>query len=197
MLTRQTAGGAHGPDGVLVSAVRTFNLREETTWATSTTSPRRRWPASGGSTPTRRRTSTASGPCPDWCKGRPHLIRGDKPSEQFHTSEVMHKLFVETARDDCAPEEGGQYWTLGVEIDWWPFAERLDHRRINGTVYIDGNDSVEMTPAQIRALADSLIPQADRLREFADLLESLHTEDMPDQGNPPPPTRGADRRSGV
>ncbi len=64
-------------------------------------------------------------------------------------------------------------------------------------VYIDGNDSVEMTPAQIRALADSLIPQADRLREFADLLESLHTEDMPDQGNPPPSTRRADRRSGV
>lgn len=126
------------------------------------------------------------GPCPDWCKGRPHLIRGDEPSEQCHTSEVMHKLFVGTARDAAVPEEGSRCWTLGVEIDWWPFAERLDHRRINGMVYIDGDDPVEMTPDQIRTLADSLSPQADRLREFADLLEALHVEDMPDQGNPPP-----------
>ncbi len=73
MLSRQTAGGAHGPDGVLVSAVRTFNLREETIRGdeyhfTEEELARLRWIHANPPPDIDR-----LGPCPDWCKGRPVL----------------------------------------------------------------------------------------------------------------------------
>ena len=136
------------------------------------------------------------GPCPEWCAGRPHQFRGDEPDTQSHVSPTMHRLYVATASDD-ETSEGERYWLLGAEIEWYPFSRQEKDREIAGLVYIDGGAPVEMTPDQIRALADSLAPQADRLREFADLLESLHSEDMPDQGNPPPSTWGDDWHPGM
>jgi hypothetical protein len=123
------------------------------------------------------------GPCPDWCKGRPHDFRGDVASEQAHLSDTWHKLYVET-KHPAPPVDGGRYWLLGVEIEWAPFANSAEDREIVAMVFIDGGMPVEMTPDQIRALADSLAPQADRLREFADYLAGLRVEEMPDQGDP-------------
>lgn len=138
------------------------------------------------------------GPCPDWCRGRPHMIRGDVASEQDHISEVMISLEVEAGVPTIPWKPLDSHALLGVEIAWTPFADNPAHRGICGLVYIDGDDApVEMTPDQIRALADGLIPQAARLREFADKLESLRVEDMPDQGTPAPSTWTDDWEPGM
>ncbi|MHA6762058.1 DUF6907 domain-containing protein [Streptacidiphilus sp. PAMC 29251] len=139
------------------------------------------------------------GPCPDWCKGRPHDIRGDVASEQDHMSEVMISMEVEAGTPTVPWEPHDSHSMLGAEIAWAPFADNPAQRGICGLVYLEGEGPpAEMTPDQIRTLADSLIPQAARLREFADLLESLRVEDMPDQGDPPPPsTWGDDWRPGM
>ncbi|MHA6764433.1 DUF6907 domain-containing protein [Streptacidiphilus sp. PAMC 29251] len=138
------------------------------------------------------------GPCPDWCKGRPHEIQGDVASEQDHTSEVMISLEVEVGVPTISWKPLGPHSLLGTEIVWTPFADTLARRGICGLVYLDGDDApAEMTPDQIRTLADHLIPQAGRLREFADLLDSLRVEDMPDQGTPAPPTWTDDWEPGI
>ena len=121
------------------------------------------------------------GPCPHWCAGRPHRFKGDVAAEQSHVSQEMHPLRVDTVATE---RFGTRYRLLGAEVDWAPFAFSPSSRRIAGLVYIDGDCPVEMTPDQIRTLADNLIPQAERLREFADFLAGLRVEDMPDQGDP-------------
>lgn len=127
------------------------------------------------------------GECPTWCKGRPHMFNTSEPDQQAHMSEPMHKLYVATKFDHSRVLDGDRYWTLGAELEWRPFAERPEDAEIAGLVYVDGGMPVEMTPDQIRAFADSLAPQAERLREFADLLAGLRTGDMPDQGDPAKP----------
>ncbi len=138
------------------------------------------------------------GPCPDWCKGRPHDVRGDVASEQSHISEVMIPLEVETGVVTIPWKPRGDYSLLGAEIEWVPFADTPANRRIVGLVYLEGEGApVEMGPDQIRALADALIPQAARLRGFADMLEGLRVEDMPDQGTPAPSTWTDDWEPGI
>lgn len=127
------------------------------------------------------------GECPAWCTGRPHQFNSSDADTQAHVSEPMYKLYVATKHDNASWSDGARYWTLGAELEWSPFAEHLEDRDIAGLVYIDGGAPVEMTPDQIRTFADSLAPQAERLREFADLLAGMRVEDMPDQGDPDKP----------
>ena len=110
------------------------------------------------------------GPCPSWCKGRPHESTSDAPCDQYHVSEIMDVLNVDTER--------GEYWTLGTEIEWAPFASRPEDWAVVGSVYLDGDDvPVPMTADQIRALADSLAGQAVKLRAFAERLVEAQVEE--------------------
>jgi hypothetical protein len=116
------------------------------------------------------------GPCPDWCKGRPHLENTSEfPQDQSHDSEPVG-FQVDVA---AGPAEVCAF----AQIVWQPYAERPERREVYVSMHWEC-ESRRLGPADILKVADGIEAYAGRLRELAAQLADIRAGELPDHGEP-------------
>lgn len=116
------------------------------------------------------------GPCPPWCKGRPHLDNSSEyPEDQSHDSEPMG-FQVDVA---AGPAEVDAF----AQIIWQPYSMFPERREVYVSMHWEC-ESRRLGPADVLKVADALEAYAVRLRELAAELAGIRAGELPDQGEP-------------
>jgi hypothetical protein len=108
------------------------------------------------------------GPCPPWCKGRPHDHDRERPNDQFHVAEPV-ELLVEI--------DGRMVVHAGAEIVQYPMSMFLHRRGVEVSMYWEDGDG-PLDANGLHTLADGLVDYAGRLRELAARLVHAQAEDL-------------------
>lgn len=116
------------------------------------------------------------GPCPEWCKGRPHLDNSSAHAcDQSHDSELLEF--------QVALASGGTELRAFAEIVWVPFSEVPGGSEVYVSMAWE-SDSLRLGPDDVLAVAHGLEGYAVQLRELSAQLATIRSQPLPIQGNP-------------